>query len=188
MNTLNFTPFPLLRTKRLVLRQMALSDQTALFALRSDESVTKYTGCGMKDPDAARNYIEKINALIEKGEVVFWAIDIEGVEMFAGNICLWNFAEDKLSAEVGYELFPIHHGKGIMSEALQAVVRYAFEVLKLDFLHADPHVENAPSRTLLERNDFLLQPETKKEKAPDGRMLEFAEYRLLNSSLELEDE
>lgn len=42
MLTLNFTPFPLIATNRLVLRQLDKSDVNEIFFLRSDPGVMKF--------------------------------------------------------------------------------------------------------------------------------------------------
>ena len=38
----NFTPFPILKTERLTLRQLISSDDKEIFALRSNDNVNKY--------------------------------------------------------------------------------------------------------------------------------------------------
>ena len=42
MLTLNFSPFPILKTERLVLRGVNMQDENEIFFLRADESVNKY--------------------------------------------------------------------------------------------------------------------------------------------------
>ena len=42
MTKRNFTPFPILATERLTLRQLSIDDQQNIFALRSDKEINKY--------------------------------------------------------------------------------------------------------------------------------------------------
>ena len=48
MLALNFTPFPELKTERLLLRKLKASDANEMFFLRSDENVLRYLG---KEPE-----------------------------------------------------------------------------------------------------------------------------------------
>ena len=66
-----------------------------------------------------------------------------------GTISLWKFSEDKKTAEVGYDLNPVFHNKGIMTEALNCVLKYGFTQLQLDKIEAYTHKENQASRKLL---------------------------------------
>ena len=80
--------------------------------------------------------------------------------IFAGTICLFDFATDNPpSCEIGYELIPKFQGKGIMHEALQAVITYAFQNLKLQKLIAITHCENINSTRLLIKSNFMKSDE-----------------------------
>jgi RimJ/RimL family protein N-acetyltransferase len=62
------------------------------------------------------------------------------------------------SAMLAYSLDGVFEGRGFGSEAVAAVVRYAFEELRLDVLIAHFHPQNERSRILLERAGFVIQP------------------------------
>ncbi len=61
---------------------------------------------------------------------------------------------EKDIAEIGYELNPGFHGKGIMQESIVAVIDFAFNSLKFKIITAASHVANNKSIKLLERNNF----------------------------------
>lgn len=61
------------------------------------------------------------------------------------------------SATIGYWIGPEHARQGYMSEALQAVVHHAFNVMDLSRIEAACLPENAPSRGLLERAGFKYE-------------------------------
>ncbi|MEJ7679888.1 MAG: hypothetical protein WKG06_18925 [Segetibacter sp.] len=64
MMTLNFTPFPVITTDRLVLRQVNKSDVNEIFILRSDQRVLKFLDrAPAKSTEEAFTFIEKINDL-----------------------------------------------------------------------------------------------------------------------------
>jgi ribosomal-protein-alanine N-acetyltransferase len=62
MLNLNFNPFPILTTQRLVLRQITIKDAAALYALRSNEKVMQYI-----DKPLAKSLADAVE-LIEKND------------------------------------------------------------------------------------------------------------------------
>ena len=67
---------------------------------------------------------------------------------------MWNFSSDRKTAELGYDLLPEFFNKGIMSEALQQVILFGQETLKLNTIEAYTHQDNSNSIKLLEK--FIL--------------------------------
>jgi ribosomal-protein-alanine N-acetyltransferase len=100
----------------------------------------------------ARAFINRINAGIHPS--FFWAICFKKDSKLLGTICLWNFSEEEKKAEIGYELLPQFHGKGIMQEAFLKVVEFGFQVLELDRIEAWTTIQNTGSTKILERNHF----------------------------------
>jgi len=89
MNTINFTPFPKLATKRLTLRQLNMEDEKEIFVHRSDERILKYIDIPKAETiEDARNFIEKINKGIDENEWVYWEIIFKNDSQLIGTICL----------------------------------------------------------------------------------------------------
>lgn len=155
MQNRNFKPFPVLKTERLTLRQLATSDDNEIFALRSNELVNKYLGRKPADSiDDARNFIQVINENIEKNNSLYWAIALKEADKLIGTICLYDFSDDNAKAEIGYELLPPFQGKGIMQEAISPVLDFATQQLGLRSIDAYTHAENVRSTKLLEQYNF----------------------------------
>jgi [ribosomal protein S5]-alanine N-acetyltransferase len=151
----NFTPFPVLRTERLVLRQLVSSDDKEIFALRSDNNVNRYLDRKpSKSIDDARNFIQTINENIQRNDSIYWAITLNGTDKLIGTICLFNFCDDNLKVELGYELLPDFQQKGIMQEATSKVIDFAIQHLGLHSIEAYTHAENQRSTRLLEKLNF----------------------------------
>lgn len=165
----NKSPFPTLTTKRLLLRQLTTNDDQAIFKIRSNDIVYKYIAKEtFKKIEEAHSFIIKINKGISSKEHVFWAITLKETQDLIGTICLWNFSEDYLVAEVGYELHPDYHKQGIMNEALSNVIEFGFNTLKLNTIEAFTHFENEASKTLLIKHHFKLDKERKDEGFPNN--------------------
>jgi len=103
---------------------------------------------------------------------MYWAITLKGKTRLIGTICLWNFTEENSVAEVGYDLNPEFQKKGIMSEALKAVVSYGFQKLEFSRIEAFTQIENESSKLLLIKNKFKLHPTRIDEGFPENIIFE----------------
>lgn len=153
---MEFTSLSNLSTTRLQLRPLKPSDKNEIFLLRSNETVNQFIDRKRpSDKEEALQFINKVNDNFKKNEALYWAINLKENAHLAGTICLWNFTQDKKTAEIGYELFPEFEGKGIMDEAVKKVIETAFQTMGVNSLEAFTHKDNLKSRTLLLRNNFV---------------------------------
>jgi ribosomal-protein-alanine N-acetyltransferase len=164
----DFTPFPILKTERLTLRQLIISDENEIFALRSDTNVNKYLDRKLgQSIDEARNFIKTINENIKRNDSIYWAITLNDTDKLIGTICLFNFSDENLKVEIGYELLPDFQGKGIMQEAASKVIDFGNQYIGLNSIEAHTHSKNQSSVGLLEKLDF------KKESTVDDHFMIF---------------
>lgn len=155
-----FTPFPALKTERLVLRKLIHSDEKATFEIRSNKEVNKFIDRPIpKNISDIKYFIKKIDQLINTNKGVYWVIDYNNTVI--GSIGLRHFNKDFTYAEVGYELHPAFQGKGFMSEALKEVLNYGFNKIHLSEIEAYTHKENKHSINLLKKYSFNLRSEKK---------------------------
>ena len=165
---MNFTPFPELETERFSLRRPSTSDATIIQFLRSDPHVNKFIDRPKAESrEEVLKFIDNINAGIDANANLYWVITnkMDRTTML-GSISLWNFSEDLNMAEVGYDLHPAAHSKGIMNESIKAVLEYGFEHLNFKTIEAYTHYENVPSIKLLEKSGFKLMPDRKDKGFP----------------------
>ena len=73
---------------------------------------------------------------------------------FVGTICLFDFSNEKSSCEIGYELMTKFQGQGIMKEAAEKVIDYAFQALQFQKIVAFTHNANRNSAKLLTKFNF----------------------------------
>jgi ribosomal-protein-alanine N-acetyltransferase len=158
MSHLDVDPFPEINTQRLFLRQLKSTDDEAIFRIRSSEIVYKYIDKQpQKNIEESQEFITKKNKSIANGEIFYWGIVLKEKDELVGVICFWNFSKDKLTAELGYELYPDYHRKGIMNEAIEGVIDFGFKFLGLKSIEAFTHKNNEGSKKLLQRHHFKLE-------------------------------
>jgi ribosomal-protein-alanine N-acetyltransferase len=85
-----------------------------------------------------------------------------------GSVCLWNISPDRTSAELGYDLHPKFQGKGIMSEAVDAVLKFGFQTIDLQTIEAFTSRYNEASIKLLIRKRFVPDENRRDEDNPDN--------------------
>jgi len=182
MLSINFNPFPLLTTDKLLLRHIDKSDVNEIFFLRSDEKVMKYIDRPpAKTTDDAYKFIQIINDLEKNNEEVTWAITLKDDLKLIGTICYWNIKKEHYRAEIGFALHPDYWGKGIMQEALTEVLNYGFKVMNLHSIEANVNPDNAASIKLLEKNNFIREAYFKENYFFNGKFLDTVIYSLLQT-------
>lgn len=180
MHKLNFTPFPNLATERLILRQITDNDLNEFLILKSDERLLKDYDANAKTYEAVRRKLHELNDDIIKNESITWGITLKNKNELIGSICFWNISEEQSKAEIGYELMYDWHGKGIMHEAIKAVIDYGFHTMKLQLIEALPNPNHIKSVKLLERNNFVRGANFTDIDSSDGKILKRVFYSLKN--------
>lgn len=167
---ININNFPELTTARLSLRQLVETDDENIFKLRSDERVNKFIDRPKEiSIETSQAFIYNINDGIANQKWFYWAICLKGESNLIGTICMWNFSDDKTEAEIGYELLPEFHGRGIMDEAVKSVIEFAKEKLRLQKILAFTHKGNEGSTKLLQRNNF--RPVSNRNNAAEDNLI-----------------
>lgn len=177
----NFDPFPKIVTARLLLREVIIADATALFFLRSDAAVLKYLD---KDPDKSVEetigFINRVKKDKENNDGILWGITVKDSDTLVGTICFWRMQKEHFRAEIGYALHPAQQGKGIMDEAIKAVLQYGFETMQLHSAEANVNPSNEASIKLLERNGFVKEAHFKENYYYNGQFLDSVIYSLIS--------
>ncbi len=148
-DTLYETESVALKTKRLVLRPPVPADSRAIARLANDRRIAENLRrlphpYSRSDAEAFLDYLSRA-----RQETVF-LIEADGAA--CGMIGL-DFGNDE-GPEIGYWLGVTHWGNGFATEAVRAVIDYAFEEHVFDELFAGARVTNPASRRVLEKCGF----------------------------------
>lgn len=169
---------PMLQSSRLDMIRIGESGAEGLFAIRSHPEVSLFTRRPLDRSVAdTRAFVQKIEAGIESREWLYWMIKEKQSGKVVGTLCLWHFDETRSQAEVGYELHPDFWGRGYTTEALDRLLRYAFEEMALKELRAYTDQGNHASIRVLEKCGFIRRG-TAEERGPDGQRILYAIFAL----------
>ena len=105
----------------------------------------------------------------------FFAIAVGG-EAVGGIGYVLQHDVERVSAEVGYWLGETFWGRGITSEALAAVTRYAIEQHQLTRLFAVPFAYNTASCRVLEKAGYIVEGRLRRSAIKDGQIIDQLQY------------
>lgn len=175
----SFDPFPEIRTEHLILRKLRDRDLQDVYDMRKDPLLNLFVDNTIdRSIEETQDYLEKMNRGVETGKWIIWGLELKSEARLVGTVSLWNFSKRELRGEVGYVLDRRYQGRGLMTEALQAVIAYAFGTLGLKGLLAYTDVRNLPSVALLEKCGFKKTGELLEKGILTGRSFHMAIYEL----------
>ena len=146
MKELVFDPFPKLTTDRLNLRSITVDDAAAMHGLRSNREVMKLLDRPLTNSiEDAEKLIHQVFESQQEGTAVMWAMALKEDSAMIGCICLVRIEAEHCRTEVGYLLDPKFHRQGLMSEALEEVLRFAVDDLEFHKITACTNPLNVAS-------------------------------------------
>ena len=158
MNTPTNT-FPILETKRLILRQHRPTDATAVFQTFADEKVTEhYLVHTYTELAQAEATVQKRITYFDSGHGIRWAITLkENDDELIGSCGFNQWHLPGMPYEIGYELKRPYWNQGIMTEAIIACVQYGFTVRNMPAIEAWIIPQNIASARVLQKVGFHSQ-------------------------------
>ena len=144
-----------LKTERLTLRPWRLSDADDLYEYASVDGVGQMAG--WKPHESRAESLERVRHFIE-GKKTF-ALEYDGKVI--GSLGIERYNEEKLPEfadkrcrEIGYVLSKAYWGRGLMPEAVQRVIAYLFQEVKLDAIICGHFLSNRQSARVQEKCGF----------------------------------
>ncbi len=182
--------FPRLRTARLTLCVPTLDDSPALldYAVRNFEHHARWSPPAPPNALSLPATIARVHSIrsdCEAGRGVrFWFRLNAAPNGFVGAASLSGITLGAFrGCTLGYHLDVAHQGVGLMHEALQAVVRYAFDDVQLHRLQASYMPDNARSARVLERLGFQIEGYAKRYLFINGQFRDHVLTSLINDAL-----
>ncbi|MBQ8834187.1 MAG: GNAT family N-acetyltransferase [Oscillospiraceae bacterium] len=148
---MRYAPFRPLETARLRLRKLETGDVPLYFArLGSSQRVTEHMlWVPHKDISESEASIRKALSRYETGKFYRWAITTREENAIIGIIDLLRFDEDRGTCSFAYMLGEDFWGRGYGTEAVKAVLAFAFSEMELEAVEADHFAENPASGAVM---------------------------------------
>lgn len=84
-----------------------------------------------------------------------WKMSLKGDPNYIGDLCFKGPAK-KNAVEIGYGIEPAYEGKGYTTEAVKAMIEWAFRQSGVYFVEAETEPDNKASQRILEKCGFVL--------------------------------
>ncbi|WP_249977979.1 GNAT family N-acetyltransferase [Vreelandella olivaria] len=171
---------PTIKTGRLVLRPLKLTDAEALLTIFSDPDVMKYWNTApWNSLEDAMSFIKESTAAMDRQESITLGIMLEATSELIGKCMLFSYESESKRAEIGFGIGKQYWGYGFVSEAGEALIKYGFESLGLRRIEAEIDPENISSGRALERLGFIKEGLLRQRWEINGVVSDSALYGLL---------
>ncbi|KZE69240.1 alanine acetyltransferase [Fictibacillus phosphorivorans] len=176
--------FPIIETERLILREVTLKDAEDMLTYLSDPDVVKHMGLEpYQTVEDVQSEIQWYQSIVKEGSGVRWGITLRNSGKVIGSCGFLNRAPKHFRAEVGFELSKQYWGKGIASEALEAVVKFGFKHMELERIEALIEPGNTSSQMLVEKTGFVREGLLRHYEYTCGKFDDLLIYSILKGDL-----
>lgn len=149
---------PRLETERLKLRAIFPADAPAILALMSDPRVLEHHELVPFDSiDQANEIISRFTQWFQNDQAVRWGIACKPNDELIGTCCFDTFHPKYQTVNLGYSLRSDHWGQGFATEAVETIIRHAFEngiIGPVNRIQAITIPENTASENVLKKLGF----------------------------------
>ena len=175
-----------IETERLILRRYVVEDAEDMYRnWAGDPEVTKFLSWPTHpNAEFSRKLLEKWVSYYDEGRTYNWGITLKGDDHVIGNIAVVEREERTRSYELGYVLGRAFWGRGIMPEALKAVIAYLFQGEKdLNRIIATHDVRNMKSGRVMQKAGMHFDGVLRASKRNNLGMHDTAYYSILREDL-----
>lgn len=146
-------------TERLILRRFTENDAENMFHnWANDPEVTKYLRWPPhSDVEVSRKLIRQWISEYVNLDKYEWAIALKENNAVIGSIGIFGVSEVDESAEIGYCIGRAWWAKGIMTEALKAVIVFGMEQVGFNRLEADHSIHNPASGRVMQKAGMTFE-------------------------------
>lgn len=173
----------IIETERLVLRPYCEDYAQGLYDYAKDPDVGPVAGWAPhKSPEESKMFIRELFMPVEA-----YAIFDKSNDRLIGTIALEydKYRPESNSREIGYSLAKDMWGRGIMTEACEALIKFAFEELGLDQIGICTGEHNKRSQGVIKKCGFTYEGTIRRAyKIYDGTCRDSLVYSLLKSEYE----
>ena len=175
-----FARLPEIASQRLLLRKMTMADAQDIFDYSSDPEVSRHVLWeAHRSIHDSRAYLRYILRQYRNAEPSSWGIVLKQTNRLIGTIGYMWWNQENHSAEVGYSLARAQWNRGLMTEALFAVLRFGFDEMRLNRIEAQHEVDNPASGRVMEKCGMRQEGILRGRLYNKGRYVDVALYAIL---------
>ena len=171
---------PTLETRRLLIRRLTMRDANDIFDYSRDPQVARHVLWeAHRSIGESKAYLRFMLRKYRLMDAASWGIELKREHKIVGTIGYMWIQTENACAEVGYSLARSCWNQGIMTEALQEVLRYSFEDLHLNRVEAMHEVDNPASGAVMRKCGMRLEGTQRQKLYNKGRYVDVDIYAIL---------
>ncbi len=171
---------PTLETKRLILRKITVNDAQDIFEYASDKEIDRYLAWDYhKSIDDSNKYIEEVLKKYSDDLPGGWGIVHKQENKLIGTCGYLFINQNNKFADIGYALSRKYWNKGIVTEAVEEVIRHSFERLNVNRIQIHSVVKNIASSRVAEKVGMKFEGILRERFIMKGRFVDTKIYSIL---------
>jgi RimJ/RimL family protein N-acetyltransferase len=171
---------PLLRGKRVTLRELRASDAASLFAMLTTEEVSRFISPPPSTVEGFERFIGWTMRQRTIGTYVCFAVTLDGSDTAIGIFQLRQLEPGFGNAEWGFAIGSPYWGSGAFVEGAELMVKFAFETVGVHRLEARAAVRNGRGNGALRKIGAVQEGVLRKSFLKDGEYLDQLMWTILD--------
>ena len=176
----SYVYMPELHTPRLCLRRLTMRDAMDIYRYSRDAEVARHVlWDAHRSVGDSRSYLRYMLRRYRNHEPASWGIEWVETGEVIGTIGFMWIQSDNSAAEVGYSLSRSYWNRGIMTEALRAVIAHGFGPMNLNRIEAQHETTNPASGAVMRKCGMVKEGTLRQRLFNKGRYVDVDLYAIL---------
>lgn len=180
ITTDSYTYMPELVTPRLRLRRLTMRDAADIYHYSRDAEVARHVlWSAHQSLGDSRSYLRYMLRRYRNHEPASWGIEYLETGEVIGTIGFMWIQSDNSAAEVGYSLSRDYWNRGLMTEALKAVIAHGFGGMNLNRIEAQHETGNPASGAVMRKCGMVHEGTLRQRLFNKGKYVDVELYAIL---------
>ncbi len=176
--------FPVIELGKTILREQSDEDAADFLSYYSNPEVSKFILCDIPhDVESARTELAYWRGIFYRNDGIYFAIATKEDNKVIGTVGLSGYNSYNSRIEISYDLSQEYWRRGIMTEAITAVVNHGFATWNVNRIEAVVAVNNLPSKNLLLKCGFTLEGILRQHRYHLGNYVDVCSFSMLKNDL-----
>lgn len=172
--------FPVtMKTTRLVIRELEASDADAVQRCAGDPQVVRYLPFGPNTPDQTRTFLDRVLVAQQERPRRRYEMAVCQGDELVGCARISIGSPEHRQGDIGYMLCRELWGRGLMTEAAEAIIQFGFDSLGLHRIWATCGTENLASARVLDKLGMRREGHLRDERLVRGKWRDTYVYAIV---------
>lgn len=182
---MNHAGTKIIETERLILRKFGINDADFMYNnWANDDEVTRYiTWPAHKDVEVSKAFVSETVKGYESDSKYEWAIELKEKKETIGDISAPRVYDNVETVEIGYVLGKEYWNKGIVTEALNAVIKFFFEEVGVNRIEARHDICNPASGEVMKKCGMQFEGILRQSGKNNTGICDLAIYSILKNDM-----